>query len=566
MPSAVLYARYSSDLQREASIADQLRLLRERAAKDGLDVVATFTDAAISGASTINRPGLQQLLAGARDGAGPGQVRFEIVLAEALDRLSRDQEDVAGIWKRLRHAGVRLITLAEGEVDELHIGLKGTMNALFLRDLAAKVRRGQRGRVEAGRIPGGLTYGYRRLREVDAAGEIEGGRRAIDEAQAAIVRRIFADFAAGLSPRAIAAALNREGVAAPRGGAWNASTINGHRARRNGILNNELYAGRIVYNRQSFAKDPDSGKRQARPNPKAAWIVREVPALRLVPEDLWRAAEALKARHAAYPAHALRRPKRLLSGLLECGRCGAPYTMRDAVRLGCSAHRERGTCDNAATLRAEALERRILGGLKERLLAPDLVAEAVRAIEAERARLRRRHAGDAATAERRAGELDRAIARLVAAIAEGTDTPGMRRALVAAEAERGALERRRAGRAAAPIVLHPNLAELYRRRVADLETALAASPHDRAAAFAALRGMIERVIVHAWPGEDAAGLPRTELRLELHGSLAGILAALETEKGAPVSRGALPERAVSMMVAGGGSVRFPHAPPLVIWL
>ncbi len=55
-----------------------------------------------------------------------------MVLAEALDRLSRDQEDVAALFKQLRFAGVRLVTLAEGEISELHVGLKGTMNAPFL--------------------------------------------------------------------------------------------------------------------------------------------------------------------------------------------------------------------------------------------------------------------------------------------------------------------------------------------------------------------------------------------------------------------------------------------------
>ena len=87
--------------------------------------------------------------------------KFDCVIAEALDRLSRDQEDIAAIYKRLRHADIRLVTLAEGEISELHVGLKGTMNALFLKDLADKTRRGLRGRVEQGRSGGGLCYGYR---------------------------------------------------------------------------------------------------------------------------------------------------------------------------------------------------------------------------------------------------------------------------------------------------------------------------------------------------------------------------------------------------------------------
>src|SRR3954454_23520217 len=133
--AAAIYARYSSDAQREASIEDQVRLCRELAERQGWAVVEICADHALSGASTL-RPGYQRLLEDVRTR------RFEVVVAEALDRLSRDQEHTAGLFKQLSFAGVRLVTLAEGEVGELHVGLKGTMNALFLRDLAQKTHRG----------------------------------------------------------------------------------------------------------------------------------------------------------------------------------------------------------------------------------------------------------------------------------------------------------------------------------------------------------------------------------------------------------------------------------------
>jgi site-specific DNA recombinase len=121
---AVIYARFSSKPQRDASIDDQIRLCRERIEQAGWEYRHVYTDRALSGAGAL-RPAYQALLEDARRGA------FEIVVAEALDRLSRDQEDIAGLLKRLRFAGVQLITLAEGEIGELHVGLKGTMNALF---------------------------------------------------------------------------------------------------------------------------------------------------------------------------------------------------------------------------------------------------------------------------------------------------------------------------------------------------------------------------------------------------------------------------------------------------
>jgi site-specific DNA recombinase len=87
------------------------------------DDCAVIWRGAISGASVILRPGVQSLLQDAQRG------RFDIVLAEALESISRDQTDVATLFKHLRFAGVQIVTLAEGEISELYVGLKGTMNA-----------------------------------------------------------------------------------------------------------------------------------------------------------------------------------------------------------------------------------------------------------------------------------------------------------------------------------------------------------------------------------------------------------------------------------------------------
>ena len=195
---AAIYARYSSDRQRDASIEDQVRLCRERLERDGHSLVQTYVDRATSGA-TMLRPGLQALIEDAM------AARFDLVVTEALDRLSRDQADIATLYKRLSFAGVGIVTLAEGDINELHIGLKGTMNQLFLKDLADKTRRGLRGRVEAGKSGGGNSYGYAVVRSLAANDELSRGDRIIDESQAAIIRRIFQDYATGASPRAIAA-------------------------------------------------------------------------------------------------------------------------------------------------------------------------------------------------------------------------------------------------------------------------------------------------------------------------------------------------------------------------
>lgn len=254
-----LYARYSTDMQKDASIEGQLRVCRTFANNHSCSIVDSYSDRAISGASLL-RQGLQELLGDAV------ARRFDIVVAEALDRLSRDQTDIATLLKHLPFAGIRIVTIAEGDITEMHIGLKGTMNALFLKDLGLKPHRGLTGRVKAGKSGGGNSYGYEVVRSFNPDGSPITGERSIKPAEAYTVRRIFSDFANGKSPRAIAHALNRERVPGPRGANWGQSTINGNAERGTGILNNELYVGRLVWNRLHYIKDPATGRRVSRPN------------------------------------------------------------------------------------------------------------------------------------------------------------------------------------------------------------------------------------------------------------------------------------------------------------
>jgi len=148
-----IYARFSRDRPNLRSIEDQIRLLRERADCEGWTIYECYTDYAMSGA-TIARGGALQMLQDAQDG------KFDIILVESLDRLSRDQADTAIIYKHMQFAGVEIITLYEGRVGILEVGLRGTANQLQLVDTANKVRRGQRGRVERGLVASSLSYGY----------------------------------------------------------------------------------------------------------------------------------------------------------------------------------------------------------------------------------------------------------------------------------------------------------------------------------------------------------------------------------------------------------------------
>lgn len=180
----VHYGRLSTDMQSAASIEDQLRICRERCDREGWSFVGAYEDRAMSGTTRL-RLGYQRLLNDARQG------KFDVVVAEALDRLSRDLEDIAHLYKQLTFSGVRMFTLSEGWISEIHIGLGGTVGALYVRQLSEKTHRGLRGRVEAGKSGGGLTYGYDVVRTQKPDGTFDVGGRRTNDVEAAVVLGIF---------------------------------------------------------------------------------------------------------------------------------------------------------------------------------------------------------------------------------------------------------------------------------------------------------------------------------------------------------------------------------------
>lgn len=517
-----IYARYSSDLQSEHSIEDQVRLCRERIEQSNGYVGEIYTDAAISGAFIINRPGIRTLLEDARSG------KFDCVMAEALDRISRDQEDVAAIFKRLSHLDIKIHTLAEGEISELHIGLKGTMNALFLKDMAAKVRRGQRGRLEDGLAPAGICYGYRPVHEMNSRGEVSRGKREIVEEQAAIIRRIFEDYAAGVSPRAIAKNLNIKGIPSPRGGQWVASAINGSRSRKSGILHNELYVGRMTYNRQTFRKDPYTGKRIPRVNPQSEWKTAEVPDLRIVSDELWKRVQAVKYQKGQnMPVHKTRRPKHLFSGLVHCGTCGGSYTINGGSQLRCSRRRESGICTNNRVVSVEMLETKILQGLERRLLSEEAFARFVKTYNEERAEIRaelnRRHN----TREKELIVANKRIKQIVNAVCEGFKSNAMREELMALEKRVDELNleiKLERDTSSNVIEIHPQLPVIYEKKVKTLRQALNQGIAARAEAIEVLRSMITKITVKA-------GEKKGDIIIELHGSIPAVLAFASAQEG-----------------------------------
>lgn len=212
--------------------------------------------------------------------------------------------------------------------------------------LGCLIARLRRASLDCAGHAGGRAYGYRAVK--DKPGELE-----IVEPEAEIVRHIFADYISGKTPRQIAHDLNKCGARPPRGTLWNGSTINGHVARGSGMILNDLYAGRITWNKVRMVKDPATGKRLSRPNPKAQYKLVDAPHLRIIEDATFKAAQVIKIerRRDATPASAqkARAPKRVFSGLIRCGSCGGMSSVgSDRKGRGYSVQRT-GKVDRATT-------------------------------------------------------------------------------------------------------------------------------------------------------------------------------------------------------------------------
>ncbi|MCC5956141.1 MAG: recombinase family protein [Natronohydrobacter sp.] len=453
---AVIYARYSTDLQSERSIDDQVALCREFAQKQGLTVREVYSDKAQTSASLIGRDGILRLVEDSRAG------KFDVVIVEALDRISRDQEDLAGIHKRLTFANVDILAVHDGLADEIQIGIRGLVGSLYLKDLKKKVRRGMQGVIRDGRHAGGKAYGYEPI--PGKPGEM----RILDH-EADVIRRIFKEYLAGRTAREIANGLNEDGVIAPRGGSWNASTINGNKERGHGILLNPLYTGDLVWNRVTMIRHPETGRRVSRVNPESEWMRKDVPDLAIIDRDTWDAAQARKTSRSKAHSHGRRdrTPKRPFSGLLRCGKCGGGMSIHDrsgsAIRIRCSTARESGSCDNDKRYRLDKIEHAVLEKLKAELADPIYVKEYLKAYYDERRTLIRETERNRSSIEKELTETQGRLARLVDLYTRGViDGPAAEKDIAEATAKRKALEARLAEQEEPEVVeLHPATLERY---------------------------------------------------------------------------------------------------------
>ncbi|SLM48423.1 Site-specific recombinases [Nitrospira japonica] len=546
MTRVALYARYSSEGQREASIEDQFRNCEQYSQRENQwTVIYRYFDKAISGA-THHRESYQQMLKDAQAAC------FDVLLVDDLSRLSRDQVETEMVRRRLVYWGIRLIGVSDG-IDTAKRGhkvianFKGMMNEVFLDDLRDKTRRGMVGQVLKGYHGGGRIFGYRLVPQLhptqrDPYGQPirVGTRLEIDEAQARWVKWIFEQYADGMSPVKIVEELNRRNVPPPgiayrrrstRSPSWCASALYGNVKYGLGMLNNRLYKGEMVWGRSRWEKDPDTKKKRRFLCDERDWIKHKDENLRIVDDQLW---ECVKQRQESVHDASLaireklhanartgRGPKYLFSGLLTCGQCGYRFVIIDPSRYGCSGWKYRGlsVCTNTIMASRKLIEKILLESIKHDLFTPERIAVFTR--EASMLLAKRQHEQNLVQNRQpvRLSQVEQEIENLLAAIKAGIVTPRTKHELEKAEAEREVLIRAsELGRQRSEEIASflPNAVDRFKTLLDDLAGALQVHV-DRARGI--LRVLLgEKILLHP----TSNGVERF-LTAEISGNYAGLV-------------------------------------------
>ncbi len=384
-----IYARISTDNQREESIDDQFRECERLAKAQEFEIVARFHDIGISG-GTANRPGYQTLLSAARAD------QFDVIVTEDISRLWRNRSEFGPRSAELEDLGIEWVSCVGQDTRRdgwgLVISILGAMAEYGRKEASYRSRRGLEGKAKAGKATGRKPYGYIPA-TVSGAEDL-----VIDNDQAMIVRRIFTLYVDGYSPEAIAKMLNREGIPSPRANSkkkkyrnlgWRGSAIAGCAKRRMGILNNEIYCGEVNWGVSRWPQSAaDSENRTRLEVPKDEWTYHHDEKLRIISDELWKSVKKRQAGITQLIGERISKgiakgdanrtgagPKYMLSGLLQCSYCESNYVICGRDVYGCAANKNGGStmCSNDSRVRRQAAENEVLIGISMELLTPEAI-------------------------------------------------------------------------------------------------------------------------------------------------------------------------------------------------
>ena len=347
---AVIYARYSSDNQREESIEGQLRECRAFAEKNDIQIVGTYIDRAYS-AKTDNRPEFQQMI---KESSGR---TFDIILVWKLDRFARNRYDSAHYKAMLRRNGVRVVSatesISEGAEGILLESVLEGMAEYYSAELAEKVNRGMTENALKCKFNGGTPpLGY--VIDKDQFYQI-------DPITAPIVLEAFQRYASGASMREVVDEMNLKGIRTNRGGKMNINRVTG-------MLHNRRYIGEFRY------RD----------------IIQPGGIPAIVPEELFNRVQERMAANKKAPARHKAEEEYLLTTKLFCGKCRCYMAGESGTAKNGTTHRyykcvsvkhHRG-CDKKS-VRKGWIENAVIFMARKIIFDDDLIEDVAQTVEEE---------------------------------------------------------------------------------------------------------------------------------------------------------------------------------------
>ena len=406
---AVIYARFSSNNQREESIDAQIRAAKEFAERDGYDIVAIYADKAKSG-TTDKRPEFLRMIKDCEKGI------FNCIIVHKLDRFSRNKYDSAVYKRKLKQFGIRLISVMERLDDSpesviLESVLEGFAE-YYSKNLARETMKGLKENGYRCLHNGGTPpLGY----DVN-----EEKRYVINEREAESVRLIFQMTIDGSTRGEIIKELNERGYKTKLGTAFRPNSIYS-------ILTNEKYTGIYIYNRS--AKKDVFGKRNGHAYKDESEIIRiegGMPEI-ISKDDFQRVQEILKMRKQK-PGANKAKENYLLTGIIKCGCCGRPYQGNRRVRKDkplyvsyrCSLRKKSVTdeCRNTE-IRKEYVEEYVLSELERRIFNDEAIAYLTKGINDNIRNQERVDDGKKAILLKESNEIESQINNIINAISQG---------------------------------------------------------------------------------------------------------------------------------------------------
>lgn len=447
--NAAIYARKSTEqigVATEAkSVTRQVENARAFAAAQGWTVLDAhvYVDDGVSGAEFEKRPGFMQMM------STLPRPPFERLIVSEQKSLGRESAETGYVIKRLARAGVELFEYQHGRSlspknwqEKALSQLQSSADEAHREQTRDRVHEAHTAKHRQGYVVGGRVFGYRN-RDVHKGTDADGRplrshvERVINEAEAAVVRRIFALYDSGLGLKRIAKLLSDEGAPEPHHSrrtdglsdvkGWSPSTVRG-------ILMRETYRGVVVWNKTR--KRDNYGQWAPKDRPKSEWITASVPSLRIIDDTLWKRVETRRrdteGRTLRFQSGRLsgRPPKHtpvnLLAGLATCGVCGGGLIVEHSNnRKGryayyiCHRRRAQSACSNRLRVSVETMHEAILQSVEEHALTPEAVEQVLISVE-------RDDEQDARTAlDREHKDLGKRIARLTEAIATGGNIPSL---------------------------------------------------------------------------------------------------------------------------------------------